>query len=819
MNRHKRFILIMVIIVFMPFILISWAVSVEASGSELISLTPTPTGTPVGTNNGQTGEILSAEEQTELKSIVQSYIEMRYQALSVSNADDFKQNGFGNLMAETARAKVFLREEMGKMAVEIKHAQLNHLRYVNYEVILDFHSITVDPAAQTATILVSERNSVTFELSEEANPDNPLVSHSSGIEHTILLQKEQRQWKVVSDYYNDDLWKMLRQKGKSTDEILSVTDEILSTMKAAPRPATGANIVETISAIPDDPSSHAYVRAYTDANRASAVKYALDHWSKTNNLYNPDYFEFPGTDCQNFVSQALYEGGNASMFISPWSTQPLGVGDAGWFYFNASQYAAGWTEVDYFYRRITLTADHETWDYGEGPEGIDITLPINEQVPAGLMLGDVIQYDWGKDGTWDHSAIVTDFVGGIPYVAAHTTDHDKVPYVLQPDTNYRFIHIVRSNGNSPVKAKILLSSDDAGTNPTGCGFSSTDNEVYLGACFGAGDITSGFRFTNIQIPQYAQIQYAYVNFTVDGTYTDPLSLNIYGEDTGNSITFTTLSTPANRSTPYSPILWSVNDQWELGQRRTSPELSSVIQNIVNRSDWINGNSLSVIVKNAGSNVRRVIAYERASSDPNLSPAKILSTYTVNTTQLSSNSVAPKDGWILESSQSSGIGGSTNSNAKTFYVGDDDLNKQYRSVLHFDTSGIPDTAIIISAVLEIKQQSITGTNPFTTHGNLVADIKEPYFGTSANLANSDFENIPNLSEVAMFDSSPDSNGWYSAIIDSTGFPYINLTGTTQFRLAFTLGDNNDFGSDYIVFSSGNDKANAPQLIINYYVPVP
>jgi len=342
---------------------------------------------------------------------------------------------------------------------------------------------------------------------------------------------------------------------------------------------------------------------------------------------------------------------------------------------------------------------------------------------------------------------------------------------------------------------------------------------FIGACFGSGNITSGFRFTNMQIPKKAQMKYAYINFTVDGTYTALLSLNIYGEDSGNSATFTGSSTPANRSTPYTPIPWSIIDQWDLGLRRTSPDLSAVIQNIIVRNDWVNGNSLSVIIKNVGSNVRRVIALERASSDPSLSPAKVLATYTVTTTQPPPYpSVASKDGWILESTETSSVGGSNNSNANTFNVGDDGSNKQYRSILHFDTSGLLDNAVIISAILKIKQQSMTGTNPFTTHGNLVADIKKPNFGTNANLANSDFEDTPGLSGIAMFDSTP-SNSWYSAILDSTAFPYINLTGTTQFRLAFTLDDNNDLGADYIAFSSGNDSANAPQLIINYYVPAP
>ncbi|MCI0551778.1 MAG: hypothetical protein L0287_12560, partial [Anaerolineae bacterium] len=55
-----------------------------------------------------------------------------------------------------------------------------------------------------------------------------------------------------------------------------------------------------------------------------------------------------------------------------------------------------------------------------------------------------------------------------------------------------------------VRVSINKGSDDAGTNPTPCISNATDNEIYLGACFNGNDITSGFRFENVQIPQ-AQI--------------------------------------------------------------------------------------------------------------------------------------------------------------------------------------------------------------------------------------------------------------------------------------------------------------------------
>ena len=474
-----------------------------------------------------------------------------------------------------------------------------------------------------ATVSVVENNEVIYEISVELNPESPVVSRTANIEHTIVLHEEQGQWHIVSDDYNDYLWRMLRKMGKSTDEILRATDKMLSTIKASPRSTAQSSNAETALAytVPDDPSSHPY-------DRAGAVTYALQHYQN----YNPDYPTYygQGGDCTNFVSQSIYEGGNASMFIPSPLPDPSPNGQAGWYLLNDTQRASAWNDVGFFYTFATNESWIEPYSpggeyYGEGPEGYEVD-NINQ-----LMLGDVIQYQWddGND-VWDHAVIVVNIVDGIPYVASHTEDVQSKPYTyFEPYKAIRFIHIERSNGNPPVKTKIDQGSDDAGTNPTPCTFSATDNEVYLGACFSGGDITSGFRFNNVQIPRSAHLKYAYLTFTVDGTYTVPVNVQIYGEATGNSATFTLSSPPVNRPTTNDATLWNIVDEWVLGKRRTAPQLSSVIQEIIDRQDWNTGNSLSLIVKNATStNVRRVIAFERASWDPSLSSAKLIAAYSL-----------------------------------------------------------------------------------------------------------------------------------------------------------------------------------------------
>ena len=182
------------------------------------------------------------------------------------------------------------------------------------------------------------------------------------------------------------------------------------------------------------------------------------------------------------------------------------------------------------------------------------------------------------------------------------------------------------------------------------------------------------------------------------------------------------------------------------------------------------------------------------------------------------SYGPQDGWILESSETSNQGGSLNTIGNTLLVGDSVGNKQYRSILSFDTSNLPDNAVIVSAILKLRKQSLVGTNPFTTHQGLKFDIQKPYFGTTPSLVISDFQAGASMITAGGFSNVPVSN-WYSASLNTTAKGFINKTGFTQFRIRFALDDNNDNGNDYIAFFSGNYVITSyrPVLLIQYYVP--
>jgi hypothetical protein len=192
------------------------------------------------------------------------------------------------------------------------------------------------------------------------------------------------------------------------------------------------------------------------------------------------------------------------------------------------------------------------------------------------------------------------------------------------------------------------------------------------------------------------------------------------------------------------------------------------------------------------------------------------TYTVNKT-LTFRSAGAYDGWVLESSETSNMGGTMSSTATTFYVGDNAQKKQYRGILSFNTAALPDTATITKVTLKLKLQGTAGANPFTTHGNLLVDVRKGPFGGANALRLGDFQATASKNSIGSLPKTPVS-GWYTKNLSSAAFTYINPPGVTQFRRRFTKDDDNDAVADYLKFYSGDaGAAYQPQLIVEYYVP--
>jgi hypothetical protein len=151
------------------------------------------------------------------------------------------------------------------------------------------------------------------------------------------------------------------------------------------------------------------------------------------------------------------------------------------------------------------------------------------------------------------------------------------------------------------------------------------------------------------------------------------------------------------------------------------------------------------------------------------------------------------------------------------VGDDKSKKQYKTIVSFDTSAIPDGATILSVTLRLRRGTVVGTTPFTTHGTCWVDVRSGRgFSGSTALQTGDFQAAATAAQAASLSNAAKNLDWSQGNLNAAGLAAINKTGTTQLRVYFALDDNNNRTADYIGYYSGDNGtvANRPQLVVTW-----
>ena len=115
----------------------------------------------------------------------------------------------------------------------------------------------------------------------------------------------------------------------------------------------------------------------------------------------------------------------------------------------------------------------------------------------------------------------------------------------------------------------------------------------------------GLRFNGVGIANGTQISNAYIQFTAAETDTLETVLTIEGEDVDHALGFTSsLNDITSRTKTTAAVSWTV-PQWTAGASGSAQQtvnIAPVIQEIVNRPGWSEGNSLALILSGAGSRV-------------------------------------------------------------------------------------------------------------------------------------------------------------------------------------------------------------------------
>ena len=152
-----------------------------------------------------------------------------------------------------------------------------------------------------------------------------------------------------------------------------------------------------------------------------------------------------------------------------------------------------------------------------------------------------------------------------------------------------------------VDVRIAAGSDDAEQRVSGAtDLASNDLELVTD---GSTQQVVGLRFTQLLVPTGSTITNAYVQFQTDEVSTDAASLTIRAEASDNAATYqaTTNNVTSRATTPVSaswtPPAWNTVGEASAAQR--TPNLCALVQAVVNRSGWAQGNALALQFSGTG----------------------------------------------------------------------------------------------------------------------------------------------------------------------------------------------------------------------------
>jgi len=190
---------------------------------------------------------------------------------------------------------------------------------------------------------------------------------------------------------------------------------------------------------------------------------------------------------------------------------------------------------------------------------------------------------------------------------------------------------IDNGGSTTVCKRVNSSNDDVEQNENTGGIygNSSDLELVYDEYQNANNQTVGIRFNNIDVPKGATITNAYLQFTAKETHSGATNLTIIGEASDNAGAFSNNAYTLNNrpkttaSVNWSPPAWNAIGQ--SGAAQKSPNIASIINEIVNRDGYNQNNSIALFISGTGE--RSAVSHD---GNPNSAPELCIS-YTLGCT--------------------------------------------------------------------------------------------------------------------------------------------------------------------------------------------
>ena len=170
------------------------------------------------------------------------------------------------------------------------------------------------------------------------------------------------------------------------------------------------------------------------------------------------------------------------------------------------------------------------------------------------------------------------------------------------------------NIDEAVRPEIIISTNDDNHDAHEINGSVTTDSNDLILSSGTQTVTSGLRFTDLNIPQGATILSANIRLTSERFNVAGTSLVISAEASASSTAFSSTSNNlSERAKTAANVEWSTDNSFPAsGEVITTPDISAVIQEVVDLSAWCGGKNLNILIE--GSSTDAASGREARASD-------------------------------------------------------------------------------------------------------------------------------------------------------------------------------------------------------------
>lgn len=277
---------------------------------------------------------------------------------------------------------------------------------------------------------------------------------------------------------------------------------------------------------------------------------------------------------------------------------------------NDMNSASGWQDIG---------AGSATWNASKMAVGLHPSIFDPDDLLAAFTDNDV--YRTRDEGTnWTSQGSTT---GSLLTSTRHPVDDNKLlvggsaPGSIDYSHNYgvSFEGIDIDSVSASRDHRVLASGDDGYVAQSPSLFVDDSTIVMGNESSFAGDEEAWLRFSKVAIAPSSVIDSAYIQFEANQLDSGSLNLIVYGEDADNPTAISSFADFNGRTRTSASVAWSPSDPWTAGCTYTTPDISTVAQEIIDRSGWSLNNAMQFFVEfSAGADTERVAkAFDTAST--------------------------------------------------------------------------------------------------------------------------------------------------------------------------------------------------------------